>query len=132
MKMYGLSDYDAGLLTETRQIADYFEEAVKIKPGNMTAKTIANWLINRDIDISSVLPVQLIVRIKEAKENQSLPQADLENVIRKTLTENVRAVDDYKNGKEQALMFLVGQTMSKLKGKGTASVVLETIKKLLS
>ena len=38
---YGLSPYDADLLTATRATADYFEEAVKLFPH---PKQVANWL----------------------------------------------------------------------------------------
>ncbi len=41
---YGLSAYDAAMLTATRDTARYFEEAVAIA-GNAQAKTCANWLM---------------------------------------------------------------------------------------
>ena len=42
---YGLSDYDARLLTASRPLADFFEEAARI---HGDAKTVANW-ISRDV-----------------------------------------------------------------------------------
>ncbi|MDD5436500.1 MAG: Asp-tRNA(Asn)/Glu-tRNA(Gln) amidotransferase subunit GatB [Candidatus Omnitrophica bacterium] len=39
---FGLSDYDAGVLTSQVDLADYFEECVKLYPN---AKTVANWLM---------------------------------------------------------------------------------------
>jgi aspartyl-tRNA(Asn)/glutamyl-tRNA(Gln) amidotransferase subunit B len=45
MSEYGLPAYDAGLLTDDRPIADYFEQAVAIaKPRGIQPKTIANWI----------------------------------------------------------------------------------------
>ena len=42
---YGLSPYDAGVLTESRQRADFFEEAVAAGGGSTErAKTVANWV----------------------------------------------------------------------------------------
>ena len=38
---YGLTDYDADVLTATRALADYFEEVVREAPD---AKTAANWI----------------------------------------------------------------------------------------
>ncbi len=38
---YGLTDYDAGVLTATRALADYFEAAAKNSPN---AKAAANWI----------------------------------------------------------------------------------------
>ncbi|MBP6057221.1 MAG: Asp-tRNA(Asn)/Glu-tRNA(Gln) amidotransferase subunit GatB [Nitrosomonas sp.] len=40
---FGLSAYDAGILTGTREVADYFEDAVKQLPSQ--AKLCANWIM---------------------------------------------------------------------------------------
>ena len=40
---YGLSEYDAGILTASRELADYFESAVKAAAG--AGKLTANWVI---------------------------------------------------------------------------------------
>ncbi|MBI5843769.1 MAG: Asp-tRNA(Asn)/Glu-tRNA(Gln) amidotransferase subunit GatB [Deltaproteobacteria bacterium] len=42
MSQYGLSDYDAGVLTTERDIADYFEAVVN--EGNCEPKQAANWV----------------------------------------------------------------------------------------
>lgn len=39
---YALPEYDAALLTSSRELADYFEEAVKI---GVTAKKVSNWIM---------------------------------------------------------------------------------------
>jgi aspartyl-tRNA(Asn)/glutamyl-tRNA(Gln) amidotransferase subunit B len=42
---YGLSRYDADLLTEDRAIADYFEKAIRHQPSAIRSpKSIANWM----------------------------------------------------------------------------------------
>ncbi len=40
---YGLSEYDAGILTASREMADYFEAAVQVAGG--AGKLTANWVI---------------------------------------------------------------------------------------
>jgi len=40
----GLSEYDAGVLTDDRSLADYFEECVS--SGKASAKSVANWVAN--------------------------------------------------------------------------------------
>ena len=42
IQQYGLTEYDAGLLTSEKAIAEYFEEALKSKKVN--PKTLANWM----------------------------------------------------------------------------------------
>jgi aspartyl-tRNA(Asn)/glutamyl-tRNA(Gln) amidotransferase subunit B len=44
-EQYGLSDYDARLLTESRPLADYFEAAAR---AHGTPKAVANWML-RDV-----------------------------------------------------------------------------------
>ncbi len=45
VKGYGLSEYDAGRLTEDRAVADYFEKAVRHGAPDVKPKTIANWML---------------------------------------------------------------------------------------
>lgn len=110
MKQYGLNEYDANLLTETRELAEYFEECVKIN--KVPSKKLANWIINRNVDIDQILPAKLIGQILEAEKTVAID----ENVLNEILKQNQNAVDDYKKGKQQALMFLVGQVMRRIKG----------------
>jgi aspartyl-tRNA(Asn)/glutamyl-tRNA(Gln) amidotransferase subunit B len=44
MTQYGLSLYDANILTSSRAMADYFENCVKLT-GPAKAKTVSNWLL---------------------------------------------------------------------------------------
>ena len=44
IEQYSLTEYDAGVLTSEKAIAEYFEEAVKSKKENVRPKTLANWM----------------------------------------------------------------------------------------
>lgn len=44
MDGYGLPEYDADILTQERNLSDYFEQAVKVYGGD--PKKISNWLMN--------------------------------------------------------------------------------------
>jgi aspartyl-tRNA(Asn)/glutamyl-tRNA(Gln) amidotransferase subunit B len=50
---YGLNDYDAGMLTASRELADYFEQAVRHTGGE--AKLVANWVMG---DLTAALNKQ--------------------------------------------------------------------------
>ena len=41
---YGLSPYDASVLVAERELADYYEAAVKVAPVGRDAKLVANWI----------------------------------------------------------------------------------------
>ena len=55
----------------------------------------------------------------------------LESAIREVLAENEKSVNDYRNGKEKAFGFLVGQVMRKTAGKADPGAVNEILKKEL-
>lgn len=68
MAQYGLSPYDASLLTGSRSMADYFESCVELT-GEARAKVVSNWLLgdfsrllnttNTDIEDARITPQHL-------------------------------------------------------------------------
>jgi aspartyl-tRNA(Asn)/glutamyl-tRNA(Gln) amidotransferase subunit B len=132
LKNYGLPAADAGQLVETKMRADFFEEAAKaaiVAKTGISAKEIANWIINRDVDVAQTLPAVLLKRMQEAKVSVEMNAGELEAVVAVVLKENAKAKSDYKAGREQALMFLLGQVQRKLKGKAPVPKALELLKK---
>ena len=55
----------------------------------------------------------------------------IDEVLRGILRENPQSVDDYRNGKDRAFGYLVGQSMKALKGKGNPQLINKVLKKLL-
>ncbi|MEK7544282.1 MAG: Asp-tRNA(Asn)/Glu-tRNA(Gln) amidotransferase subunit GatB [Patescibacteria group bacterium] len=144
IKEYGLSEYDATILTEDRLSAEYFEDAVKcqkskarpparqVKSQEVSSKTIANWIINKKVDRASVTPTQLLDQIIIAAQSVFVSGDELESIVTQVLDGNPKAAREYKNGKEPALMFLVGQAMRLAKGKSTAEDLRKKIIELIS
>lgn len=71
LKEYGLSAYDAGVITAERAIAAYYDRAVEAgKARGVDAKTVANWVTgelfrlmketNTEIDAVKVTPAQIV------------------------------------------------------------------------
>lgn len=56
---------------------------------------------------------------------------ELEIIIKSVLEANGTVVQDYKNGKEAALQFLVGQSMKVSKGSGNPTLIRELIQKIV-
>lgn len=161
IKDYGLTSYDADILTSTKSIADFFEESLTY---SKDAKAIANWIMgdllaylnqqNLTINESKITSknfgemLNLIengtISGKIAKmvfkeiietgksptvivEEQGLVQisdeSEIEGIINQILDNNQQSVEDYRNGKQQALGFLVGQVMKETKGKANPQIV---------
>jgi aspartyl-tRNA(Asn)/glutamyl-tRNA(Gln) amidotransferase subunit B len=158
---FGLSDYDANILTASKAVADYFEQTVA---GGADPKLASNWIITellgylnaegKEIDEILMKPehlagmIQLIqkgtINTKIAKkvfkemletgkepkkivEEKGLVQINDEGQIKeevlKVLAANQQSVEDFKNGKDRALGFLVGQVMKATKGKANPQLV---------
>lgn len=130
---YGLTEYDSEILTRDKKLAEYFEESVKIgKSHNITSKNIANTIINKKTDIEKVLPAALIKVIVKTSQTDAVDPSELNKVIDKVLNENQKAVDEYKGGKENAIMFLLGQTMKNIGKNVDTNIIKENLIKKLS
>jgi len=57
---------------------------------------------------------------------------EIDRVIKEVIAENAPAVEDYKNGKKEALNFLVGQVMKKTRGRIDPKRAYEAIKELIA
>lgn len=58
-------------------------------------------------------------------------EGELRKVVEEVIATNPRSVADYRNGKEKAIGFLVGQTMKAMKGKADPGSVNRLLKELL-
>ncbi|NEW65592.1 Asp-tRNA(Asn)/Glu-tRNA(Gln) amidotransferase subunit GatB [Carnobacteriaceae bacterium zg-84] len=158
---YGLPEYDAMVLTLTKEMSDFFEATVQ---EGADPKQASNWLMG---DVSAYLNtaklelstiqltpqnlagmIQLIEdgtissklgktvfkllaekggNAKEVVEQNGLVQLSdpsvLRPVIQSILDNNAQSIEDFKNGKDRAVGFLVGQIMKQTKGKANPTIV---------
>ncbi|PIQ90391.1 MAG: Asp-tRNA(Asn)/Glu-tRNA(Gln) amidotransferase GatCAB subunit B [Candidatus Omnitrophica bacterium CG11_big_fil_rev_8_21_14_0_20_41_12] len=80
--------------------------------------------------IDTQKPVQVL--IKEGNLSQISNTDLLQQIIETVIAENTKSVDDFKAGKTNALMFLVGQVMKKSAGKANPKIVSDLINRRLS
>ena len=171
---YGLSEYDAALLTETKALADFYEMAAGADGGadKTLAKTISNWMLgdltrllnldNASITETAVTPghlVELIGLVDRGEINGNTAKAVLEEVyhtgkspaavvseqgyaqisdssaveaaVFQAIEANPKAVEDFRNGRENASKFLVGQVMRLTKGQARPDLVNQFVEKRL-
>ena len=69
--------------------------------------------------------------IKEKNLGQISDTKELEKIIDQVINDNPKPVEDYKNGKENAIKSLIGQVMAKTQGKANPQVVQEILKSKL-
>jgi Asp-tRNA(Asn)/Glu-tRNA(Gln) amidotransferase B subunit len=120
------------ILTRENSLANYFEEATKVgRKHNVNPKQIANHLINRNININSVLPAKLIEAIVKSNQTEQIDENKLNTIIGDVLKNNQKAVADYQAGKENAVMFLIGQVIRHAKQKLDTKIIKEKLEKKL-
>lgn len=121
---YTLSYYDAEILTRDLLTAKYFEEAVILgKKDNILPKQIANFIINKKINPKKTSITKLINDVTSSSKIDDYNEEELKKIIDNTIKENQKAIIDYKNGKEQVLMFLIGQVVKKLNKKINIEII---------
>lgn len=131
-KELGIKKADAKILTDTKEMADFFESVVEHgKKHEISAQDIANFIINKKIDISVILPTQVIEDIKGKKAGMISDDSQLEAIAKDVISENIDMVESIQKGKMGAIQALIGQVMRKTQGKADAAKARIILDKLL-
>lgn len=131
-KDYQIPQDYVDILMGSQDLSNYFEDAAKIgSEHQISAKTIADLIVNRKLNEEFSEPSALIKKIVELSKREYAAKEDIEAAVKEVLEENPRAVEDYKSGKGEVLGYLVGMMQKKLKGKGDPKPLLELIRKEL-
>lgn len=131
--MFELRDSDAFLLTRSEKAAFLFEELLEKlgKDLHKEAQKVANLIINRKIDVTQPAEKSLKV-VKDKLSPTKTDTAQLTEAIKKALSENPKEVGAYRGGKENLIMFFVGQVMKEMKGKADGETVKKELEKKLT
>ena len=168
-KEFGLNDYDASVLTNNRDMADYFECVAK---SSGDAKLAANWVAG---ELQALLkknnweikesPIQadrlatLIARIKDNTISGKIAKAvfeamiedssnvddiieakglkqitdigEIAKLVNEIIANNPEQVEQFREGKEQVLSYLVGQAMKLSRGKANPTQVNQILREKL-
>ena len=104
----------------------FAEFVIMIYASEISSK-IAKVLLKEMYDTGGA-PAQIIdekglIQISSAEE--------LKEIVKQVIDKNFKPAQDYKNGKETALQFLIGQAMAQTKGKANPETVSKLFKELL-
>jgi len=131
------------LITEIPRIANALSIADyalrdKISPENFAEFTKAVWqgavsssgaqTLLKEMFVSGADPSHIIA---EKDLGQVSDEEELNSAISEVLSANPGPAEEYKKGKENVLMFLVGKVMAQTRGKANPQVVAEMLKKKL-
>ena len=169
-QQYGLSAYDAQVLTQDRAMAELFEGAAQAYP---KPKPVANWIMGElsaylnakgaSLESLKVRPEWLghLLQLQEAGTlsgplakqvfaamletgrdpralvaeggfEQISDEGALERIAAEVIEAFPKSAEDYLNGKANALMYLVGQSMKRSQGKANPQQMAEILKRKLA
>ena len=86
---------------------------------NTAAKTVLEVIIEKDESPKKIVEEKGLAQISDTSE--------LTTIVSNVITDNPKAVEDYKNGKTNVVGFLVGQCMKLSKGKGNPGTLRELV-----
>ena len=105
----------ASLRLAAENFADLIDMISKNEISSRTAKDLLAKMAESGVD-----PRTLV-------ENEGLQQvsgeSELGEIVKKIISENSKAVEDYKSGKTTAIQFLVGKAMAALRGRGNPEIL---------
>jgi len=115
-------------LNETKINETHLIDLLKLvenkKITDTVAQKILEKLIGKPFDVKEYVKKENLEAVSDTKE--------IEKYCKEAIDENPQAVEDYKNGEEKSLNYLIGQVMRKTKGKATPKEVNEIILKYLN
>jgi aspartyl-tRNA(Asn)/glutamyl-tRNA(Gln) amidotransferase subunit B len=91
---------------------------------NLTAKIVLKEMLDKGLSASEIVKRDNLAQISDL--------SSLENAADEIIKNNPKSVQDFKAGKANALMFLVGQVMKKTQGKANPKLVQDILKRRLS
>ncbi len=115
-------NYNNLKLSETKITKEKVKELISLQESKKITPRVAE-LVLREMVSNDDSIEKIISRLGLSK----MENRDVENLVTSVLKENKLAVEDYRNGKEKALQFLVGQVVMKTKGRANAIKVKEEI-----
>ena len=119
----GMSVRDDGFLITPENFAEFITLIYKGRISSKIAKNLLEEMFKNGADPSQIIEERGLVQITD--------ESEIEKIIEKVISENEKAVSDYKKGKEASFQFLIGQIMRESKGKANPEKISKILKKLL-
>lgn len=110
----------SGLKVAAADLIELIGHVDKEEISNLTAKAVLTEMIDTKKAAAEIIKEKNLLQISDT--------GALEDIARQIIEENPKSVADFKAGKNNALMFLVGQVMKKSGGKANPKVVQEVLK----
>src|SRR3989338_1533491 len=105
----GSSIKDKNFLISPDNFADFIGLIERGDISSKIAKVVLEEMLKSGADPSHIIREKGLAQITNEKE--------IEQAVQEVIAKNPKAIEDYKNGKQNALQFLIGQAMAQTRGK---------------
>jgi len=122
-----ISNASTSILVRRDDLREKFEQLIERNDWVMDNQGTANLLTNRP-EYANRTVIEMVNIEEDKRDSKISDESDLLPIIKRIVTDNPKVVDDYKNGKEKVIQFLIGQVMKETKGRADAKVVLEMLR----
>jgi aspartyl-tRNA(Asn)/glutamyl-tRNA(Gln) amidotransferase subunit B len=110
-------------LITAENFAEFIVLIYEGKISSKIAKIILEEMFKAGTDPSNIIEEKELIQLTN--------EAEIEKIIQEVLIKNPKAIADYKNGKENAFQFLIGQIMAQTKGKANPQIVQKNLTNFL-
>src|SRR3989344_5486833 len=111
------------LLMSPENFAELIKMIIKKEITSRVAKDVLRVMVEQGGDPSTWVEKMGLGQVSDS--------AQLEAIVKKVISENQKAVEDFKKGKQQSLQFLVGQVMKETKGAANPEVIRTLLTKII-
>jgi len=118
-KLRAVSD----LKVPAKELAELVGFVERQEISNLSAKLVLAEMIDTGNSVANIIKEKNLIQISDT--------ASLEKHVEEVIKENTKSVSDYKQGKANVLMFLVGQVMKRSQGRANPKMVQQILKRRL-
>ena len=111
-------------LITPENFAEFITLIYEGKISSKIAKMVLEEMFKTGADPSHIIEEKGLIQITD--------EAEIKKIIKEVISKNPKAVQDFKKGKENAFQFLIGQIMTKTKGKANPQLVKDILSRTLT
>ncbi len=126
----GIREDAAWFLVYNKELADNFDKLLTKEPG-LDFKGLAVFLANTPEKKRSLPFDRLVEEFKASRQKETLDEQTIAKIADEVIEQNPKAVQDYLNGKQNAIQFLLGQFMRRVRKRIDVGPVITYLRKRL-
>ena len=122
----GVPEKAAKLLSANKTRYLFLREVRKLD-SRVDLALVANLMVNKNADVKFGSPKKLLESLTSMSQKLKFDTGQTAKVVDEVLSENSKAVADFRGGKANAVGYLVGKFMQKSRGRGDPKAISKII-----